>query len=176
MPTFFLVIWTQSSRRSASKRGTANALRGHRIGRRPQFRDEPQNLGEWLRYRHRETDTARSRTPAVPWSVHAPQGAQLVASDWMRGRLAELGSPHVQFLLLEIDGAPIKRARLRDPQPMPVHGEDESKRGIVIVGSVSNATNCPAPACPLLFIKGTVIKLPLHLSSMVPGVWRSMTI
>jgi hypothetical protein len=30
------------------------------------------------------------------------------------------------LLLLEIDGAPVKRARFRDPQPMPVHGEDQS--------------------------------------------------
>jgi len=48
------------------------------------------------------------------------------------------------------------------------------KRGIVIVGSVSNATNCPAPACPLLFInsKGTVIKqLDSSTTPKLNGPW-----
>jgi len=55
--------------------------------------------------------------------MQAPKRAQLIASDWVRGGLAELGAPHVQFLLLEINGAPIKRAGFRDPQPVPEHDE-----------------------------------------------------
>ena len=59
--------------------------------------------------------------------VQAAQSPQLIASNGMRGRLAVLGPADVELMGRKIDGAPIQGARLRNPQPMPVHDKDQRR-------------------------------------------------
>ena len=73
------------------------------------------------------SDKHRPMPPLSGVPMQAAKRAQLVASNWMRGGLAEFGAPHVQFLLREINRTPIQGAGLRDPQPMAEHGEDQRR-------------------------------------------------
>jgi hypothetical protein len=48
------------------------------------------------------------------------------AANRVRRRLAVLDPADIDLMGRKIDGAPIQGARLRNPQPMPVHDKDQS--------------------------------------------------